>query len=216
MSSFRRRQQNVARLSAQDLALGGAYEASWHYRYRENDEVYVGGVADELGVYAKSGRMLQSFINEIGNGDWKRDRGPAALPVNAAEADARVEKIATWQTDLIQLNRVTQAWPTATPETASLVDVRGPGAPLGASGLVLGPRFHIVDQDGLVDAFLARQPYSASGFHWRIGHFSRPLPDGYFEAITTNNPLVLTDSAQALELRNLWKTIRPQPAVSAQ
>lgn len=167
-----------------------------------------GGVADELGVYAKSGRMLQSFINEIGNGDWTRDRGPAAFPVDEAEADARVEKIATWQTDLIQLNRVTQAWPEASAQAGSLIDVRGPGAPLGASGLVLGPRFHLVDQDGLVDAFLARQPYQADGFHWRIGHFSRPLPDGYLDAIRTGNPMVLTDARLALELRQLWGSIR--------
>ena len=41
-----------------------------------------------------------------------------------------------------------------------------------------------------------------------MGHFSRNIPEGYVEAIQTGDPLKVRDTAQAFEVRELWKKIR--------
>lgn len=48
MSSFHRKQKNISKLSELDLETGASYETSWHYRYKDNNEIYVGGIAGEL------------------------------------------------------------------------------------------------------------------------------------------------------------------------
>jgi arabinofuranosyltransferase len=53
---------------------------------------------------------------------------------------------------------------------------------IGFFGLAAGPGVHIVDEDGLADPLLARIPFAPSEA-WRIGHFHRPIPDGYVETL---------------------------------
>jgi len=45
-----------------------------------------------------------------------------------------------------------------------------------------GPGVHVVDVFALGDPLLARLPFEPTGA-WRIGHFARPLPEGYKEAL---------------------------------
>jgi arabinofuranosyltransferase len=53
----------------------------------------------------------------------------------------------------------------------------------GLESIAAGPKVRFVDQWGITDPLLARIPYAPSGNDWRIGHFSRELPEGYVESV---------------------------------
>jgi arabinofuranosyltransferase len=54
----------------------------------------------------------------------------------------------------------------------------------GIYGYYAGPGIHIVDEWALGDALLARLP-AVRDLHWRIGHFTRAVPDGYLDTLAT-------------------------------
>lgn len=58
---------------------------------------------------------------------------------------------------------------------------------IGFYGYYAGPRLRIIDTMGLTDPFLARMAMAepADGTTWRIGHFTRELPRGYVETVST-------------------------------
>ncbi|MCC7010479.1 MAG: hypothetical protein IT184_16845 [Acidobacteria bacterium] len=58
---------------------------------------------------------------------------------------------------------------------------------VGIAGYYTGPRRHIIDAWALCDPLLARLPAQPG---WRIGHFSRDLPAGYFESVDQDRNLV--------------------------
>ncbi len=64
------------------------------------------------------------------------------------------------------------------------------GYALGFYGYYAGPDVYIVDVFGLDDFLLARLPLP-KGAHWRIGHFARPLPMGYYESIINRNNQII-------------------------
>jgi len=70
---------------------------------------------------------------------------------------------------------------------------------IGILGFFAGPGVHILDQNALTDAFLARLP-AAPG--WRIGHFARQLPEGY-EASLRKHVNRIADE----ELRRLYQRV---------
>jgi len=53
---------------------------------------------------------------------------------------------------------------------------------IGLQGYLAGPRLHIIDGLALPDPLLSRLPCDSG---WRIGHFARTLPDGYFDSVNT-------------------------------
>jgi arabinofuranosyltransferase len=55
---------------------------------------------------------------------------------------------------------------------------------VGMTALAAGPRVHLIDEYALTDPLLGRIPYEPEP-GWRIGHFRRPIPDGYVETIAT-------------------------------
>lgn len=55
---------------------------------------------------------------------------------------------------------------------------------VGMPGYVLGRRYHIIDPLALGDPLLARLPAMP---RWRIGHYERTLPQGYFESVLTDS-----------------------------
>jgi arabinofuranosyltransferase len=56
---------------------------------------------------------------------------------------------------------------------------------IGYLGYFAGPGVHIVDQYALAEPLLARLPVPDPK-DWRIGHFIRPVPDGYVETLETS------------------------------
>lgn len=71
-------------------------------------------------------------------------------------------------------------WPEAAPlRVPDAVQVWGAG---GLYGVGHGPRFHIVDEHALTDAFLARLP-ARRDWEPKPGHLVRRIPEGYLESI---------------------------------
>ena len=54
---------------------------------------------------------------------------------------------------------------------------------VGMKAFAAGPRVHLVDLFALTDPLLARIPYAPADPSWRIGHFSRPVPEGYVRSV---------------------------------
>jgi arabinofuranosyltransferase len=52
---------------------------------------------------------------------------------------------------------------------------------VGYLGYFAGPRVFIIDENALTDPLLARLPVADR--NWRIGHFTRVIPDGYYETV---------------------------------
>ncbi len=53
---------------------------------------------------------------------------------------------------------------------------------LGFSGYFAGPSVYVFDPGALADALLSRLP-AAKASNWKVGHFERPLPEGYLETL---------------------------------
>ena len=62
---------------------------------------------------------------------------------------------------------------------------------VGYRGYFAGPKVHIIDYYALADPLLARLPAKYAP-NWRIGHFTREIPDGY-EACAAGGPDTLKD-----------------------
>ena len=150
-----------------------------------------GGVADERGFYLVKGRSLAQFLGSplTRSGEFI---DPEAFPEG-------------WQPDIAQLRATAASWR----DGAGTEDVAIKCGGLGEAGISTGPAVHWIDPCGLTDRFLAAIPYRAEGFAWRIGHFDRPLPPGYLEAVEAVNPQLVEDPALRWELERLWERIRP-------
>ena len=84
------------------------------------------------------------------------------------------------------------------PSPARIVSI---GERIGTEGYVAGPRFHLVDL-WLCDPLLARLPIKDRS-DWRIGHFTRRLPQGYLETLSSG-VVKIRDS----RLRSYYTTLR--------
>jgi arabinofuranosyltransferase len=51
---------------------------------------------------------------------------------------------------------------------------------VGMVGFSIGPGYHIIDKLALADPLLARLPAYR---RWRVGHYERPVPDGYLASV---------------------------------
>ena len=60
---------------------------------------------------------------------------------------------------------------------------------IGMLGYFAGPNVHIIDTLSLADPLLARLP-TDDPLEWRIGHFSRTLPDGYLETFESGENMI--------------------------
>lgn len=72
---------------------------------------------------------------------------------------------------------------------------------VGLLGYCAGPGTTIIDNMALTDPLLARLPITDRA-HWRIGHFYRATPAGYWQAIRTGD-----SSAMDPELASLWERL---------
>ena len=60
-------------------------------------------------------------------------------------------------------------------------------ANVGILGYFAPPDLTLIDNQGLADPFLARLP-ALRFVHWRVGHFTRPIPTGYLDTARTGAP----------------------------
>ena len=81
---------------------------------------------------------------------------------------------------------------------------------VGMFGYGGGPELYVVDNFALGDPLLARLP---SASPWRIGHFGRPLPNGYVQTLRMGTNQI-TDSGLA-EYYNDLRIITREPIFSA-
>ncbi len=65
---------------------------------------------------------------------------------------------------------------------------------VGMPGYVLGRGRHFIDPLGLGDPLLARLPAKR---RWRIGHYERAVPDGYFESVLTGSNRIVDPALAA-------------------
>ena len=72
---------------------------------------------------------------------------------------------------------------------------------VGLLGYCVGPGTTILDNMALTDPLLARLPISAPA-HWRIGHFYRATPAGYWQAVKTGDT-----SAMDPAVAQLWQRL---------
>ena len=70
---------------------------------------------------------------------------------------------------------------------------------VGFFGFWIGTDKIVIDSLALTDPLLARLP--TSGFFWRIGHFPRSLPAGYFESLVTGQLLIEDPDIRQLHSR---------------
>ena len=80
---------------------------------------------------------------------------------------------------------------------------------LGNIGIATGPTTHLINSCALTDRFLAERPFvPAEPFAWKPGHFHRGIPEGYVEAVTSDDPRQMADMRDAFDLEQLWNRIR--------
>jgi arabinofuranosyltransferase len=60
---------------------------------------------------------------------------------------------------------------------------------IGLYGYYAGPKVYIIDRNALADPLLARLHINLNN-PWRIGHFKRPIPIGYFETVMTGKNVI--------------------------
>jgi arabinofuranosyltransferase len=83
---------------------------------------------------------------------------------------------------------------------------------IGMPGFYAGPERHIVDVWALSDPLLARLPAQPK---WRIGHYTRTVPEGYIESLIEDRNLIadpaiarLYDRVRLLTRGPLWSSAR--------
>jgi arabinofuranosyltransferase len=157
------------------------------------DTPYSRGIADERGVWVGWGN--RSAFDLLGN----RDKTPGQ-PTFFSEAGVTAP--------LSEIDWRAAHWPSNFSGRPAPTGVGSVGALVGTYGIQLGPTFHIVDESALTDRLLAEQPFVASNFQWRIGHFTRSVPEGYLEAIRSGNPELVVDGSDRKRLEKLWELIR--------
>ncbi len=85
------------------------------------------------------------------------------------------------------------------------------GGNIGVFGFHAGPEVHVLDGFALADPLLARLPIRST--NWRIGHFVRRLPDGYFKSLQTNR--ISIEDSRLRHFANAIRVITRGPLTAA-
>lgn len=162
----------------------------------EVDQNFNAGVADERGISVGDGDSLKSMIDTLSLAFVD----PDFVPIGDGTGLGR---------PLRNLDRSAKNWPVNDGGFTKPAEVGVFCGYLGNIGIATGPTTHLIDYCALADRYLAAQPFvPAAPFAWRPGHFDRPVPDDYMQAVTTGDPMKMRDAADAFELRQLWSKIR--------
>lgn len=160
------------------------------------DSAVTFGIADERGFYMWYLRGLGQMVS-LRDLDVRRPEPQLASEIDPMEP-------------LVMLRSAANAWPDAGPDGPSTtpVDVGVTCGWLGTLGVLAGPRIHWIDTCGLADRVLAETTYSPPPSGWRIGHFERPLPMGYLDAVRVGDPSLVDDALVRSRVQDLWARIR--------
>jgi len=154
-----------------------------------------GGISDVRGWYLQYGRGLNQ---------WLMSLGTAQSPYSYKAAQE-----ANPMAGLPELSVAVASWPHADQQRPLILPSSvGRTCWLGAAGLTTGPQTHWIDICGLSDRLLAGIPSHGRNFEWRIGHFERPVPAGYDQAIATGDIRFIEDTALRFQVAHLWERIR--------
>lgn len=172
------------------VALTNPQDERWAY-----EDTY--GVADERGFYLSEAQ--RSLVNITANVGQPFDLPNYIPPVGAEFA----------KSGLRDIDNLAKQWPTGDQPLRIPSDAAVVCGLTGSWGIVTGPTVHLIDLCGLTDRFLAEQTFVPEG-SWRPGHFGRPMPAGYEDAIRQSDPALLADPELSARLTDLWAMIRPQ------
>lgn len=89
-----------------------------------------------------------------------------------------------YENSITLLRESLETWNEA--DVVDRIDVRC--GSVGFDAIDAGPNVHFVVSCGLSDPFLSRIEFEGEQRRWRIGHFDREIPPGYFEALATGSP----------------------------
>lgn len=162
----------------------------------EVDQNFNAGVADARGSSVADGDDLKGMIDKLSLAFLD----PDIAPIGDGTGLGR---------DLRSLDKAAKNWPTNDGFFTNPSEVGVFCGYLGNIGIATGPITHLIDPCGLSDRFLAETEFvPAEPFAWKPGHFYRPVPEGYVEAVATGDPMKMRDTADAFRLRTLWERIR--------
>lgn len=162
----------------------------------EVDQNLNAGVGDARGTSTAGGMTLRQWANNLSLAYVN----PDIVPIGDGTGLARTMR---------EIDKAAQNWPTSGGDFIYPSEVGEFCGFLGNIGIATGPITHLIDNCALTDRFLAGQPFGPTEpFAWKAGHFHRAVPEGYVEAIMTNDPSKLTDMGLQFELRELWSRIR--------
>ena len=153
------------------------------------------GVADERGFYVSQGHNLKGMVDNLS----LAFTDPDFVPISDLTGVGR---------PLRNLDKSAKNWP-VNDGTFTLPAEVGVVGQLGWRGIATGPTVHLIDPQALTDRYLAAKPFvPAAPFDWRPGHFNRAVSDDYIEAVATDDPMRMRDTAEAWKLQKLWEQIR--------
>jgi len=157
-----------------------------------------GGVSDERGFYLEVNRG----IDGLSNGMVTAGRNFDFFRLSENESS-------DWFVPLFEINRAAKNWPIGNGSLTLPTETTVLCGGLGSVGVLSGPTTHLIDSCALTDRFLANRVFRPEQPNeWRTGHFTRPVPPGYQDAIETNDPQRLVNPADRAELMKLWESIR--------
>lgn len=153
------------------------------------------GVADERGFYLEHKRGIGQWLMSLGTVD------PSAGFRAVADANAFAP--------LWDIQSAAKDWPRKNEHVGTIPsEVAVRCGLLGALGILSGPGVHWIDRCALTDRFLAELPYARRGLRWRVGHYLRSIPEGYIEAVASNDAHQVKDPVESQRLADLWSQIR--------
>lgn len=173
------------------VALANNQAPRWEFEQNTN-----AGISDERGFYVASGKGLKELLDKLS----LAYTNPDIAPLGDGSGLNR---------SLREINKAAQNWPYNDGGFTNPSEVGVFCGGLGYLGIATGPITHLVDSCALTDRFLAQRAFTpAEPFAWRTGHFSRAIPDGYVDALTTGDFNRVLDPRLAFELDQLWREIR--------
>ena len=173
------------------VSLSATQEPRW-----EVDQNYNAGVSDERGVYSEGGMTLRAYMNNLSLAFTNPDVAPLGDSSGLSRTLREIDKAAT-------------NWPIADGTFMLPAETGVFCGGLGYLGMATGPTVHLIDSCALTDRFLASAPFTpAEPFGWKPGHFHRAVPEGYEDAVRTNDPSKVRDMDEQFRLRELWARIR--------